>query len=248
MEWMPLLRVQRDLLDLPRGPERFREYLKVVQGVAGREGLPLSAFNPMSKPHVAQLLDELLAMDAEAVGAEAMREAQTQLAGVRRVDEARVGLVMADDAKGGWTNRWLFEAKQLFESKYELEHGLAIALLWSSEPADAALVRAKVMAALWRRAWMLRNGLPRTLGQRMLQEGLAAKFAGSAVRNVTEAEQTILREHLDTDHFPTIMACLYGDAAAIECGYDPLGLPERAGLRFAASDAFLGSRSHRPDP
>ena len=84
MEWMPLLRVQRDLLDLPRGQERFREYLKVVQGGPGREGLPLSAFNPMSKPHVAELLDALLAMDAEAVGAEAMREAQTQLAGCAR--------------------------------------------------------------------------------------------------------------------------------------------------------------------
>jgi hypothetical protein len=239
MEWMPLLKVQRDLLDLPRGQERFREYLKVVQGGAGREGLPLSAFNPMSKPHVAELLDALLAMDAEAIGAQAMHEAHARLPGV---DEARVGLVLADDAKGGWTNRWLFEAKHLFEAKYDLGHGLVTVLLWSSEAADAAVVRIKVLAAIWRRAWMLRHGMPRTLGQCLLQEGLAAKFACSDVSRVTEAECAILREHLATEHFPTIVACLYGDEAAVECGYDPLGLPERAGLRFAAGDGFLGDR------
>ena len=149
---------------------------------------------------------------------------------------------MADDAKGGWTNRWLFEAKHLFEGKYELEHGLVTVLLWSSEVADAVVVRAKVLAALWRRAWMLVHGMPRTLGQRMLQEGLAARFAGTGVDDVSEAERTLLRTHLDSEHFPTIIACLYGDEAALKCGYDPLGLPERAGLRFAASDGFLGGR------
>src|SRR5918993_5669143 len=104
--FVPLLRVQRDLYALPRGMERFREYIKtMVDAETGDLALPLVAMNPMGKDHVPALIDEYLALGAEEIAEEAMRS-------VRRggtlvpPDETshKVALVVSDDLKGGWTN------------------------------------------------------------------------------------------------------------------------------------------------
>ena len=228
MTWIPLLETQRDLLDVPRGSARFQQYLKTMVDTAGELRLPLAAFNPMSKPHIASLLDGLLAMDAEAIGSSAATEAADTLGGV----EASLGLVVADDAQGGWTNRWLFDAQHLFESRYTQRRGLISVLLWSSEPANPERIRAEVAAAVFRHAYIAHHGQARTLEQRIRQESLAASFAGRTEPPLPAAEQAILLHHLYTEHYPTIIACLYGDDAALACGYDALGLPPHAGLRF----------------
>ena len=67
LEYVPLLPVQRDLHGVPRGPGRFREYLRTIFPGDGTvaELLPLLAMNPMGKGHVTALLDGLLAADAD---------------------------------------------------------------------------------------------------------------------------------------------------------------------------------------
>ena len=229
MRWLALLQIQRDLLDTPRGGVRFQQYLATMRDADGELRLPLPAFNPMSKGHVTELLDRLLAMDAEGIGEQSMRDACERLA---LAGEQQVGLVVADDAKGGWTNRWLFEAKHCFEGRYEQRRGFITALLWSSQPADAAAVRQKVMAAIFRHAWIARNGPARTLDEKLRQEAGCAQFAGVEWKPLPAAEAALIASHLQTQHYPTIIGCLYGDEAAQECGYDPLGLPPEAGLRY----------------
>ena len=68
VELVPLLQIQRDLYSLPRGPERFRTYLKTMVNSDGSDVRlpPLVAMNPMGKDHVPALLDSLLTMEAEA--------------------------------------------------------------------------------------------------------------------------------------------------------------------------------------
>ena len=71
LDYVPLLKVQRDLHDLPRGIGRFRQYLRTIQNSDGT-GLdlpPLVIMNPMGKEHVAARLDALLALDADGIGA-----------------------------------------------------------------------------------------------------------------------------------------------------------------------------------
>ncbi len=240
MTWMELLSVQRKLLDLPRGPERFRSYLEIMR----RQDVPLAAFNPMSKPHVAALLDRLLDIDAEAAGQSAMQEAAARLSS-SGPDALRVGLVVADDAQGGWTNRWLFEAKQNFENKYELAHGLVPVLVWSSDEPGREQIRIATSKAIYRTLWAQRRGAADTLRERMTQEGLASRFAGATVHadDLTPQAASAIIQHLDTNHYGTIIACLYGDDAAEQCGFQPLALPVNAGLRFAASQDFLGDRN-----
>src|ERR1700741_4342261 len=104
LSFLPLLQIQRDLYAMPRGMERFREYIKTMTDAeTGDLALPIVAMNPMGKDHVPALIDEYLALGAEAIATEATAEAVALQTSDR---EFRVALVVSDDLKGGWTNRW----------------------------------------------------------------------------------------------------------------------------------------------
>src|SRR5262245_65445360 len=77
LEYIPFLRTQRELQGLPRNYDRFREYLRTMQNAYGDDGMlvPLLAANPMARDHVTVLLDALLAIDADRIGAAAAAEA-----------------------------------------------------------------------------------------------------------------------------------------------------------------------------
>lgn len=236
---VPMLRVQRALCDLPRGGERFRRYLDAMTGGTDDIVLPLSLFNPMGKDHVATTLDRLLGIDAEGVATEALAEATDRLDGVDA--EFRVGLVVADDAGGGWPNRYYTEIGNRFRPGNELRRGWAVSLLWTSEVASRERVRREVLATVYRTAYVLRHGQPVTLSQMMRQEGLAASFAGVREPALDADDLAYSREvigrHLDSSDPPDVFACLYGDAAARSAGYTPLGLSHRAGYAVALDEA-----------
>ncbi|MGI8550713.1 MAG: hypothetical protein ACR2PL_07990 [Dehalococcoidia bacterium] len=115
-----------------------------------------------------------------------------------------------------------------------------MALLWSSERATPDRVRAEVLAAIYRTRYLQQHALPKTLGQMMQQEGLAAVFADLAQPVFSSADLAALRTAIDpyrgSAHFPTAFACLYGDDAARVVGYPPLGLPTLAGFALAADE------------
>ena len=181
LAYMPLLRAQRELLDVPRGPDRFAAYLDAILG--GTEDIvrPLAVFNPMARPHVAGLLDSLLAKGAEEAARNATAEADARL-GEARLGEAagdlRVGLVVADDAPGGWTNRSTTDAEHRFGNSGEDRRGFATVLLWASETQTRLTAREAVLASIYRTRYRQRHGRPGTLGQMLTREGLAAVFAG----------------------------------------------------------------------
>lgn len=236
---VPMLREQRELYELPRGMGRFRRYLEVMTGGTDDIALPLPAFNPMGKGHVAETLDALLALDAEAVADEAVREAEARLPEV--AEPLRVGLVVADDLGGGWTNRHFTEFGQRFRSGPMLERGWAVALRWTSEPQAADGVRREVLEAVHRAVAARRRGWPTTLAEMMIQEGAAAAFAGAITPRLDPDDlaysRAVLAPHLDSDDLPVQFACLFGDAAARPVGYTPLGLSPRAALAVALADA-----------
>ena len=83
----------------------------------------------------------------------------------------RTALVIADDAKGGWTNRYTTEMSSRFDARYDVRHGWVLPLLWSSETAGAGRVRQAVQAQVFRIAYMGLHGPTVTLGEHMRQEG-----------------------------------------------------------------------------
>lgn len=253
LTFLPLLQVQRDLLDTARGFERFKKYLDVLTDGQGDIALPLGTFNPMSKPHVAELLDALLAMDAEGVARTALDDAARRL---RRVaGRLRVGLVVADDAMGGWTNRYLTDARHRFEDAGWLKRHFATPLIWTGEITPATLsvaamraqVRAETLATIYRAAYQLRHGMPKTLRAMLTQEGFVGVFAGippTLAPDDLTAVRDLLMVHLDTANYPIIIACLYGDEAAEAVGYPALGVPPWGG--FAAALAEARARGWEP--
>jgi hypothetical protein len=136
VEVVPLLHVERKLYDVPRGRERFDAYVATMTMGTGEAALPLTALNPMGREHVAAAIDRMIELGIEDGASEAASEAQRRLAAVE--DSLRVAVVVADDLKGGWTNRYFTEMANRFERKYEVEHGWATVLFWTSEEPSRA--------------------------------------------------------------------------------------------------------------
>jgi hypothetical protein len=237
IEYVPLLSVQREIYTLPRGMERFREYLRtMVNAETGDLDLPLVGMNPMAKEHVPALLDRLLALDADSVAARAVGEApDAALAG-----DYRATLILADDLKGGWTNRHTTEFSHRFGQRPMLTRGWIVGMLWTSEESSAPSIRQTILTALYRAAWIERHGYPVTLRDRMAQEGFAMSRAGAEVTmGAEELDYTreVIRPLLDSEDMPTTVAVLFGDAAAASLGFARQGLSPNAGLQLALREA-----------
>jgi hypothetical protein len=240
LTFVPLLRVQRDLYALPRGMERFREYIRTMTDAeTGDLALPLVAMNPMGKDHVPALIDAYLALDAEKIAEEATNEF------VRRggsLDASyRVALVVSDDLKGGWTNRWASEYSHRIEYAAITRRGWLVGLLWTSEPASAQNVREAVLTSIHRAEYLHTHAAPVTLGEMLDQEGYAMWRAGCITPQLDDDDLAYTRSVVEplrgAQDRATVMACLFGDAAANALGYPPQGLSDRAGLALALSQA-----------
>ena len=241
--FLPLLQIQRDLYALPRGMERFREYIKTMTDPeTGDLALPLVAMNPMGKDHVPALLDEYLALNAEAIAADAVANAKTT--GEKAY---KVALVVSDDLKGGWTNRWASEYGHRIESQAFLKRGFLTGILWTSEPASAAAVRDAVLTSIYRAEYLETHPAPKTLGEMLDQEGYAMARAGCITPALDEDDldytRTVIAPQRGASDRATIIACLFGDPAATALGYPPQGLSERAGLALALHEARASGRA-----
>lgn len=242
LDYIPLLKVQRELYEIPRGMGRFRAYLAALTDPeTGDLALPLPAMNPMAKDHVPRLLDQYLEIDADSCAAQAVSRAEPLLSATP--GSFRITLVMSDDAAGGWTNRYSSEFNSRFATQSLFKRGWIVGILWSSEPASVVRTREEVLTAVYRADYIQRHGHPKSLGQMLRQEGYAMSRAGCSSLALTgdEAELDYTREiissHMATDQHSLIMACLFGDDAASALGYSPLGLGKWAGLALALHDA-----------
>jgi hypothetical protein len=251
LEYVPLLQIQRDIQALPRDYERFRKYLRIV-GAADSPTLErptLLMMNPMGKEHVTRLLDALLAMDAETIAAAAVREGARQIAAVP--GEFKIGLVIADDAGGGWTNRCDYEHNQRFPRGRTgpearnlprwLKDFWIHAVLWSSEPASEKAVREAILTAIFRAAYLSEHGFAATLRDMLAQEGEVMARAGCTGPILAEADldatRAILEPFLNDDDKRTVIECMFGDEPASTLGFTPRGLQPWAGLALALHDA-----------
>jgi len=242
LEFVPLLRVQRDLHRMPRGMERFHTYLQTLLDPETKDiKLPLSAMNPMGKDHVPALLDQYLAFDADGLAARATAEAESRLPDVE--GEFKVALVIVDDAMGGWTNRFSNELTARSGSKPLHKRGWITGALWTSETPSEQATREETLTAVYRAAHIQQHGFAATLREIMAQEGYAMAMAGCSKPSLDEVELEYTREviapNLDTKDYPIVITSLFGDVAAAALGYPPLGLSERAGFALALRDARI---------
>ena len=138
LEYAPLLKVQRDLYQMPRGFERFREYLRtMIDAQSGDLKLPLVAMNPMGKDHVPAFLDACSPGRGRRSSARGRRGAQADR-GKRRA-RSRCAAVVSDDSFGGWTNRHTSELGHRFHEAAFYKRGWITAVLWTSETYTAGV-------------------------------------------------------------------------------------------------------------
>jgi hypothetical protein len=245
--YLRVLPILRDLYRQPRDMQRFQKYIATLTGGTDDLVLPIGVANPMAKEHAVSRIDELLALGADEIAAAATASAEAHLARIPLEVEIKASLVLVDDVAGGWTNRFTTEASVRFPSRGALKRPFATALAWTSELPTAEQIREEMLAAIYRVAHQQRHGLPTTLKAMLEQEGLAGAFAGArpglAGEELARATQSV-GELADEAPYPTVFACLYGDAAAVQLGYPPLGLPARAGFAVAVADAL----ARRLDP
>ena len=240
LRYEPLLQIQRDLYALPRGMERFEAYIAAMTDAdTGDMALPLVGMNPMGKDHIPELLDGWLELDAEAIATRQVEAIAPTLAAV--AGDYRVGLVIVDDLHGGWTNRYTTEFSHLFENGPLYKRGWIVGMLWTSEQPAAAALRDELRTAVYRAALIGERGAPSTLRAMLEQEGTAMALAGRSEPSLDPEDLDytgeVLEPLLDTTDHPTIMAALFGDEAARELGYRPLGVSTRAVRRRATDHA-----------
>ena len=245
LEFVPLLKVQRELYGMPRGMERFQAYLATMIDPETRDlKLPLSGMNPMGKDHIPLLLDQYLAMDADQIAALAVADAESRLTNIE--GEFKVALVLSDDAMGGWTNRYTSEFGRRFGTKAYHRRGWLEVGLWTSEAPAAETVREQVLATIYRAAHIEQHGFAHTLRDMLAQEGFAMAQAGCTEPALDGDDlaytREVIRPYLDTKDYSTIIACLFGDEAARSLGYAPVGLSARAGFALALHNGQLERR------
>ena len=214
--------------------------------------LPLLVMNPMGKDHVTALLDALLALDADGVGARAAADASAALADVP--GDYKAALVVADDLMGGGTNRYAYEftsgsgCDPPERRAAVVERFWVTGVLWSSEAPTERAVREAVLTAAYRAAYVQRHGPARTLREHA-RPGRAGHGGGGlhrarrSTRRTSAYTREVLRPFLDAGDMRTAVECLFGDAAGRTLGFTPRGLSPWAGLALA-----LFGRSLRPGP
>jgi hypothetical protein len=255
--YTPLLQIQRDLHGLPRNRERFLKYLRTI---GSRDGntleLPsLLIMNPMGREHVTAHLDALLAMDADTSAAQAVADAELELAAAP--GEFKAALVIADDLKGGWTNRFATEHTLRFPKGPAVPDDKPLprwakdfwitGVVWSSETPTEKSVREAILTAVYRIAYLQVHGCPQTLRDKLAQEGAVMAKGGCTEPVLDEDDidytREVIRPFLDTDDMRTAIECLFGDAAGATLGFTPRGLIPWAGLALALHDALSKVRS-----
>jgi hypothetical protein len=250
LDYVPLLKIQRELHSIPRGTARFQQYLRTMLTRDGKdvELPPLGIMNPMAKEHVTSLLDALLALNADEIAARAVADVSSRLANVS--GEFKLSVVVADDAMGGGTNRYAYEYDLRFgpaRLRYRTQKRSWItAVLWSSEAPTEQAVREAVLTAAYRVAYVLQHGPARTIRDMLAQEGHVMAQAGCAgpVLNAEDIASTrrLLTPFLDFDDMRTAIECLFGDAAGETLGFTPRGLAPWAGLALALHQTPSASR------
>jgi hypothetical protein len=257
LEYVPLLQIQRDIQAMPRSMERFRHYLRTIWNCyeTDFELIPLILANPMGKEHVTALLDELLALGADQIAADAAADASAYLTDVP--GDFKAAVVVADDLKGGWTNRYDLEFNLRFGAHHEADQDpparpakpqpprwskflWVFGALWSSEPASARAVREAMLTAAYRIAFTHRHGNARTLREMLVQEGQVMAMAGCTAPLLDEDDLAYTREvlepHMEATDKRTCIECLFGDSAGRTLGFTPRGLSPWAGLALALHD------------
>ena len=233
----PTLAMMADIYELSReGGARSPRFTAYVSRVEHHWGL--SAYNPMAGQNARDTVCTLIANDAERI---AFDEAQTFTARCEFGGDITIAIVVP--SPGMWTDRLATEIQHRTTGTRRPAHGAV--MLWPGDALDDAHVRHECAAEVVRTMWTAYHGVPATLAGVLAREGLCYALAaegGQEERGASgDGDGPAVEEAIgvlgDTTEQSEIVAVMYGDTAAATMGWSPLGVPERAGYRWAIARA-----------
>jgi len=237
-ESLPLVDLMIEYYGLPRGFERFQEYIRLLTGDSKDDmQIPIVAFNPMGKEHVLDKLNELKLIDAEKIISNCISEINPEIIGQNADRIFKVSLSLADVLKGGWTNRYTTDYQTKFNNSAFLKRNFCTVMFWTSDEITVDLVLARTREFLYRTIYQLEHTKPETLEEHIRQEAYVSNkanpYPGTKIEDL-DYYQIIYELNHTTIYYPFIFNFLYGDKAAMDLGYTPIGIKEDfAGFKFA---------------
>ncbi len=238
----PTLAQMAEVYRLPRegGREspRFAAYRRVVEHTWG-----LSTYNPMAGDVALECIEALLAIDAEQRAYDcAMRVAAvTGYAGT-------IDLAVVVASQGLWTDRVATEVQ--YRTVAARRPGFGQVYVWTREPVSVDGLEREACAEAYRVICTAEHGPADTLHGVLRREGAAYALAArcmstpQAVDAVSAEDATavlgaleVLGDSRDAGEIATV---LFGDDCARTMGWATLGVPDRAGYRWAIARAASG--------
>lgn len=238
-ELTPVLDHIRTLYTQPLTPARFKEYLTLLQGNTDADlALPIGGFNPMAKDHAISKIDELVALEAEQVMQNALELLNSSLSEKAPAGMIQVVLNLADDLKGGWTNRFTTD----FDSKFKLNalvtRRFCTPYFWTSEAYSESLIAQRTLAYGLRTAYWMIHGKPKTLKDHVAQEVYVYQHPAIEPLELAELDlnglENTYQEMADEDDYSWLFNFFYGDEASTSLGYPCFGITEATGFHLAA--------------
>lgn len=246
-ELIPVLSIMEELYKQPISAERFQAYLSLLQG--GTKGdliLPIGGFNPMAKDHVLTKLYELKALQAE----ELIQEVAAELNATLDSEVAptiQIGLNLADDLKGGWTNRHATDFDSKFKINALVERNFCTPFVWSSEAYTADLIRSRTFEYAYRTLYWKHHSRLVSLEDHVNQEVYVCRQVGATSDLQADANletiQAFYADNKEEEEYSVLFNFFYGDAVSSSLNYPAYGITEINGFEFAELLAQEGSEA-----
>lgn len=237
---IPVIDAMLEIYRKPPSPDRFREYLNLLQGPGkGDLAVPLGGFNPMAKAQATGRLEELKAQGAEQIASEVSAELNKALS-LQHADKTMgIAINLSDDLKGGWTNRYTSDYDSKFKTSALLSRNFCTAIFWTGEDFSTAMIRQRILEYAWRAVYRQSHKAPASLQEHIAQETFVASRAPAPVRPGDDtrvlAEQ-LYRQHQRSEDYHTIFNFLYGSKASASLEFPVrFGMEDMAGYRYAAA-------------
>jgi hypothetical protein len=148
-----------------------------------------------------------------------------------------VVLNLADDLKGGWTNRYITDFDSKFKINALVNRNFCAPYFWSGEPYDAELIRERTLAYAYRTLYWLNNTKLQTLEDHLSQEIFVAQRLVKNRRSPSPDQLQKIGQfytsHQKEDDYSILFNFFYGDEASLSLGYPVHGIGTFNGYDYA---------------
>jgi hypothetical protein len=223
LELLPTINIMLNLYQLPRTPERFEAYLKLLQSnTKGDLLLPISGYNPMAKEPLIAKLTELKQLEAEKIMGNTLEELNKTLSKELPHQNFKVALNLCDDVAGGWTNRFTTDYDSKFNLNGLLHRNFCTPLFWASELYTAAIIKERTMEYVYRTLYRQNHSNPTSLAEHIAQEIVVynkMNIAYTMPQTDFDLLNNFYQNNKENAEYATIVNFFYGSTATASLGF-----------------------------